>query len=142
MQLGSRSKLLCGLAGFWGIGGNQQSAGDLNKIVVNMASELASRGPDDSGSWVNAACAIALGHSRLAVLDLSTVAHQPMHSPDGSLTLTFNGEIYNHLAIRADLSEFGAVEKWRGHSDTETLLAAIAHWGVEGEPDRFFETGR
>ena len=101
-----------------------------------MASMLASRGPDDSGSWVNAACGIALGHRRLAVLDLSPAGHQPMHSASGRFSLSFNGEIYNHLALRAELSGFGAIPKWHGHSDTETLLAAIEHWGVEGTLER------
>jgi len=101
-----------------------------------MTSVLTARGPDDSGSWVNAACGIALGHSRLAVLDLSPAGHQPMHSHSGRFSLSFNGEIYNHSALRAELVALGVGSEWRGHSDTETLLAAIEHWGVEGTLNR------
>jgi asparagine synthase (glutamine-hydrolysing) len=132
VQLGLRYKPLCGLAGFWRIGGNRQSADDLNRTVVNIASVLSSRGPDDSGYWVNAACGIALGHNRLAVLDLSPAGHQPMRSHNGRFTISFNGEIYNHLLLRAELGESGDRLEWRSHSDTETLLASIEHWGVEG----------
>ena len=122
---------MCGIAGFWDAGGHKQSALELNRDVCSMASVLASRGPDDSGSLVNAACGVALVHRRLAVLDLSPAGHQPMHSHSGRFSISFNGEIYNHLAVRAELSGFGAIPKWHGHSDTETLLAAIEHWGVE-----------
>ncbi len=131
MRLGSRHKPLCGLAGFWSVGVNKQSADELNKTIVGMASVLASRGPDDSGSWTDPPCGVAFGHSRLAVLDLSPAGHQPMHSHSGRFTTSFNGEIYNHLAIRVELDETGFRPEWRGHSDTETLLAAIEYWGVE-----------
>jgi asparagine synthase (glutamine-hydrolysing) len=97
-----------------------------------MVSALTSRGPDDSGSWVNAASGIALGHSRLAVLDLSPAGHQPMLSHNRRFTISFNGEIYNHLVLRAELGESGVGLEWRSQSDTETLLACIEHWGVEG----------
>jgi len=122
---------LCGIAGFWSVGVNKQSADELNKTIVGMASVLASRGPDDSGSWTDLPCGVAFGHSRLAVLDLSPAGHQPMHSHSGRFTTSFNGEIYNHLAIRVELDETGFRPEWRGHSDTETLLAAIEYWGVE-----------
>jgi asparagine synthase (glutamine-hydrolysing) len=121
---------MCGLAGFWGASCNRQPADYLTRTVVNMSSALISRGPDGAGSWVDPARCVALGHRRLAVLDLSSAGHQPMHSHSGHLTIAFNGEIYNHLAIRAQLGEMGAMTEWRGHSDTETLLTAIQHWGV------------
>jgi asparagine synthase (glutamine-hydrolysing) len=121
---------MCGIAGFWDAGAHKQSAEELNRDVCSMASVLASRGQDDSGSWVNAACGVALGHRRLAVLDLSPAGHQPMHSHSGRFSISFNGEIYNHLVLRAELSEVGGRHGWRSHSDTETLLAAIEHWGV------------
>jgi asparagine synthase (glutamine-hydrolysing) len=122
---------MCGIVGFWSALGNGQSAEDLNRSVGRMASSLTMRGPDHGGTWVDPISGIALGHRRLAVLDSSTAGHQPMHSHSGRFTIVFNGEIYNHLAIRAELSEAGIIPKWRGHADTETLLVAIEHWGVE-----------
>lgn len=95
-----------------------------------MAQRLAHRGPDAQGVWVNDAAGIAFGHRRLSILDLSEAGAQPMHSDCGRLSITFNGEIYNHLDIRAELDALGAPPNWRGHSDTETLLYAIRHWGV------------
>ena len=91
-----------------------------------MASKVKHRGPDDSGSWVDGEQGIALAHSRLSVLELSPAGHQPMISPSGRFVIVYNGEIYNHLELREQLE--GVV--WRGHSDTETLLAAIDAWGV------------
>ena len=74
---------------------------------------------------------LALGHRRLAIIDISSAGHQPMRSAGGGLVIVFNGEIYNHLALRSALESEGAAPVWVGHSDTETLLAAIEHWGVE-----------
>jgi asparagine synthase (glutamine-hydrolysing) len=127
---------MCGLAGFWDTGVNEQSADELNRTVVIMASTLASRGPDASGSWADPDSGIALGHRRLAILDSSAAGHQPMRTPSGRFTISFNGEIYNHLAVRAELGEAGFRPRWRSHSDTETLLAAIEHWGVENTLNR------
>lgn len=121
---------MCGLAGFWHAGRNSQSANDLGRVVVGMARVLISRGPDDSGSWVDPGCGIALGHSRLAVLDLSPAGHQPMRSNSERFTMVFNGEIYNHIDLRAELNDSLVAYDWRGYSDTETLLAAIEHFGV------------
>ena len=89
-----------------------------------MAAAMAYRGPDDSGAWVDPAVGLALAHRRLSILDLSPVGHQPMLSASGRYVIVFNGEIYNHLALRQELPG-----PWRGHSDTETLLAAIEAWG-------------
>jgi asparagine synthase (glutamine-hydrolysing) len=122
---------MCGLAGFWSVGSNQRSVDELNRIVVNMAGVLISRGPNGAGSWVEPARGIAFGHRRLAVLDLSSAGYQPMRSDSGRFIVSFNGEIYNHLAIRAQLGEEEVGPEWRGHSDTETLLVAIENWGVE-----------
>jgi asparagine synthase (glutamine-hydrolysing) len=92
---------------------------------------LSHRGPDDHGEWVDGPCGIALGHRRLSILDLSPAGHQPMVSRNGRYVIAFNGEIYNHLALRQTLgNEFHGVN-WRGHSDTETLLACFETWGVE-----------
>jgi asparagine synthase (glutamine-hydrolysing) len=92
-----------------------------------MAATLVHRGPDDAGVWVDTEAGLALGHQRLSILDLSPAGHQPMLSASGCNVIAFNGEIYNHLALRAELR--GTL--WRGHSDTETLLAAIEAWGIE-----------
>ena len=91
-----------------------------------MASTVAHRGPDDAGCWSDIAHGIGLGHRRLAIIDLSAQGHQPMVAGSGRYVLVFNGEIYNHLALR---DELGA-HPWRGHSDTETLLACFERHGI------------
>jgi asparagine synthase (glutamine-hydrolysing) len=93
-----------------------------------MADALTHRGPDDAGVWVDGEAGIGLGHRRLSILDLSPAGHQPMVSAGGRYVVAFNGEIYNHLGLRREL-EMSA--DWRGHSDTETLLAGLEAWGVE-----------
>ena len=92
-----------------------------------MADALRHRGPDDSGEWLDAKAGIALGHRRLAVIDLTAAGHQPMESASRRFALAFNGEIYNHLELREEIGSHG----WRGHSDTETLLAGIEKWGLD-----------
>ncbi len=97
-----------------------------------MAAAIAHRGPDDSGVWSDPACGLALAHRRLAILDLSPAGHQPMVSATGRFVIAFNGEIYNHRALRQELQAAGLVQQpWRGHSDTETLLACVEAWGLE-----------
>jgi asparagine synthase (glutamine-hydrolysing) len=120
---------MCGIAGFWG------SAPEA-AIAERMAARLESRGPDDSGVWTDGPAGLALAHRRLAILDLSPAGHQPMHSPCGRYVLVYNGEIYNHRDLRAELEREGGGFDWRGHSDTETLLAALRHWGVQGALER------
>lgn len=92
-----------------------------------MVAVIQHRGPDEVGVWTDAEASIALGHRRLAIIDLSPAGHQPMISPSRRYVLVFNGEIYNHLALRQALPSVS----WRGHSDTETLLAGFEQWGVE-----------
>ena len=92
-----------------------------------MATALALRGPDDAGAWCEQG--VGLGHARLSIVDLSAAGHQPMHSASGRFVIAFNGEIYNHEDLRAELAT--AAPTWRGHSDTETLLAGFEAWGVE-----------
>lgn len=89
------------------------------------------RGPDDFGSWWDEDTEIGLAHNRLSILDLSHAGHQPMHSADGRYVMVFNGEIYNHLALRQQLESYDAPHEWQGHSDTETLLMCFTKWGIE-----------
>ncbi|CCD83602.1 putative Asparagine synthetase asnB [Bradyrhizobium sp. ORS 285] len=119
---------MCGIAGLLRPGGADESG--LSGTAARMTAALAHRGPDASGIWTRADAGIAFGQRRLAILDLSEAGAQPMHSACGRYTITFNGEIYNHLDIRAELEVAGAAPNWRGHSDTETLLAAIRQWSV------------
>ena len=94
-----------------------------------MTRSLSHRGPDAEGFWTEGG--VALGHRRLSILDLSDAGAQPMRSESGRYIIVFNGEIYNHLNMRRDIATDGATPDWRGHSDTETLLVCIAHWGLE-----------
>lgn len=111
---------MCGIVGSL----NASRGGDIDiaAMVRSMAARLQHRGPDDGGTWVDGAAGIALGHRRLAIVDLSAAGHQPMVSPSGRYVLAFNGEIYNHLQLREEIDAQGCVA-WHGHSDTETLLA-------------------
>jgi len=120
---------MCGLAGFLEPGGFSRS--DSLSVIKRQAMCLEHRGPDDVGEWLDASAGIALGHRRLSILDLSSAGKQPMTSPSGRYVIAFNGEIYNHLEIRKELKSVGQKIAWNGHSDTETLLAAIEYWGIE-----------
>ncbi|MEB3234625.1 MAG: asparagine synthase (glutamine-hydrolyzing) [Cyanobacteriota bacterium] len=119
---------MCGLAGFF----SQQgcAAEPAGALLEAMAAQLRHRGPDDGGHWCDPEAGVGLAHRRLAILDLSAAGHQPMASACGRLLLAFNGEIYNHRELRQQLEQAGQAPAWRGHSDTETLLAAIAAWGL------------
>ncbi|MDP2834228.1 MAG: asparagine synthase (glutamine-hydrolyzing) [Pseudomonadota bacterium] len=118
---------MCGIAGFLDTPTSPSSAAQLDAPLDRMGDAIAHRGPDDCGAWHDADVGIGLAHRRLAILDLSAAGHQPMHSPSGRYVLVFNGEIYNHLTLRGQLG----AENWHGHSDTETLLAGFAAWGIE-----------
>ena len=125
---------MCGLTGFWQP--SNFSANAAQAVAVKMADLIAHRGPDDAGVWVDETAGIALAHRRLSILDLSPAGHQPMFSASGRYVIAFNGEIYNHLALRRELEGVDcrpslAITGWRGHSDTETLLAGIEAWGLE-----------
>lgn len=120
---------MCGLAGFFSPDGFR--AEDGSATVERMAALLRHRGPDDHGAWCDAEAGIALGHRRLSIIELSRAGAQPMRSACGRYVISFNGEIYNHLDLRKTLSGAGADIRWRGQSDTETLLAALSRWGVE-----------
>jgi asparagine synthase (glutamine-hydrolysing) len=136
---------MCGITGFFDIS-LKRSQKELREIVSKMADTLYHRGPDDSGVWVDEKSGIALGHRRLSIIDLSPAGHQPMYSATGRFVIVFNGEIYNYIDIRKELeSEFNSslithhssLPPWRGHSDTEVMLAAFEQWGVEGSVKRF-----
>jgi asparagine synthase (glutamine-hydrolysing) len=119
---------MCGIVGLiCGRAGNPE-------LIERMVDPLVHRGPDDGGTWIDRDAAVALGHRRLAILDLSPQGHQPMISSDGRWVISYNGEIYNHRALRGELERAGLAPDrgWRGTSDTETLLQAIAAWGLEG----------
>ena len=120
---------MCGFAGVFGTLRAEQT-----QAVQAMASAIIHRGPDDSGVWVDQLAGIALAHRRLSIVDLSPAGHQPMLSADGRYVLAFNGEIYNHLELRAQMH--AAAPAWRGHSDTETLLAGIEAWGLPATLDK------
>ncbi|MDA5192498.1 asparagine synthase (glutamine-hydrolyzing) [Govanella unica] len=102
-----------------------------------MALAILHRGPDDAGVWTDAEAGICLAHRRLSILDLSPHGHQPMASTCGRYVIVFNGEIYNHHQIRRDLEQQHGPQSWRGHSDTEVMLAAIAHWGLQKALEAF-----
>jgi asparagine synthase (glutamine-hydrolysing) len=128
---------MCGFAGF--LTAQTKSLEGLEAIAKSMSNAILHRGPDDVGTWADINSGVALGHRRLSIVDLSAAGHQPMTSQSGRFVLVFNGEIYNHLALRAELESSAAWQNlvgndrqaWRGHSDTETLLASIEAWGVE-----------
>lgn len=125
---------MCGLTGFLGEAAQRDNA---EHIALRMAKQIAHRGPDDDGVWVDKEAGIALAHRRLAIIDLSSAGHQPMVSASGRYVAAYNGEIYNFRRLRAELEQTGYAPSWRGHSDTEVMLAAIEAWGVAGALTRF-----
>lgn len=116
---------MCGLAGFL-----SRDFADADRRLVRMCEAIRHRGPDDAGYWLDPEAGLALGHRRLSIIDLSPAGHQPMISANGGLVLAFNGEIYNFGDLRRRLEEEGRAPAWRGHSDTEVLLAGFEAWGV------------
>jgi asparagine synthase (glutamine-hydrolysing) len=127
---------MCGLAGFLDVR-NRHNAQDMQDRVARMAGTLAHRGPDDQGTWVDPAAGIALGSRRLAIIDVSPDGHQPMRSASGRYVIAYNGETYNAQDIARTLESAKRAPVWRGHSDTEVLLAAIEAWGLEQALERF-----
>jgi asparagine synthase (glutamine-hydrolysing) len=124
---------MCGFAG-WFDSSHSCAPDRLLSVVQKMNDALRHRGPDSSGTWVSSDLSLAIGHRRLSILDLSPAGHQPMLTPEGRFVLSYNGEIYNHATVREELSAQGWT--FRGHSDTETLLYAIATWGVSAAIQR------
>lgn len=125
---------MCGITGFWDFSGQISAKHNLD-IIEQVLKTLVHRGPNDSGIWLEPQAGLALGHRRLAILDLSPEGHQPMVSADDRYVITFNGEIYNFLDLRQQLKQLGY--PFRGHSDTEVMLAAFSEWGLQVAVDRF-----
>jgi len=121
---------MCGIAGLIGPPGS-----DLRSIALGMSEAIRYRGPDDAGVWSDDGCGVALGHVRLAILDVSAEGHQPMVSSSGRYVMSYNGEVYNFAELRSELGLVGA--KFRGYSDTEVMLAAFEEWGLEKAVRRF-----
>jgi asparagine synthase (glutamine-hydrolysing) len=116
---------MCGITGYW------KRRGDPGPWLADLGASVAAlraRGPDDSGVWVRPGGRVALGHTRLSILDLSALGHQPMRSPDEALTMVYNGEIYNFPAVRSELEALG--HRFRSSGDSEVVLAAFQQWGM------------
>lgn len=120
---------MCGIAGIWNARAVPRE--ELSHDVSLMMDRIVHRGPDSGGSWVHDGASLALGHRRLAIVDLSPGGHQPMVSASGRFVITLNGEIYNFLQVKARLASEGKLPALRGTSDTEIVLAAIEAWGLE-----------
>ena len=116
---------MCGIAGFCNF------RGDWQKNIERMCDKMKHRGPDASGVWASEDHRVVLGHRRLAIVDLSPAGAQPMVSRDGRYVIAYNGEIYNHASIRKKLLAEKRLPAFRGSSDTETLLEAIAAYGLK-----------
>lgn len=133
---------MCGIAGFVDAGARLTSEERLSAIE-RMTATLKHRGPDGDGDWLDPETGVALGHRRLSIIDLSPAGHQPMLSVCGRYVLIFNGEVYNYQEIREELdkksngSDGEDGRCWRGHSDTEVMLASFVEWGVKSSLERF-----
>jgi len=115
---------MCGITGCIQSGG---AVRDLSELCGRMTDAIAHRGPDAYGVWVDPQYPLALGHRRLSIIDLSEAGAQPMLSATGRYVLSFNGEIYNFSRLRKELSD--SRYPYKGHSDTEVILAAVEHLG-------------
>ena len=125
---------MCGIVGFI----DSVSGPNVERLrasLIGMVNTLEHRGPDDDGQWIDGEVGVAIGHRRLAIVDLSSLGRQPMISESGRFVITYNGEIYNFRELRAELEPLG--HRFRGHSDTEVILAAIEEWGLTAALERF-----
>lgn len=125
---------MCGITGFIDLPA-QKNRLLLQELVGRMAASLTHRGPDDSGVWVDETTGLALGHRRLAVIDLSPTGRQPMTDAQGRYVMVYNGEVYNFPTLKRELQQQGQI--FHGTSDTEVMLAAIACWGLEAALQKF-----
>jgi len=123
---------MCGINGFLtSVNTNEL---DLNKVLNDCTDKIIHRGPDSNGFWVDSTKGIYLGHRRLSIVDLSPTGAQPMSSNGGRYIICLNGEIYNHLELRNELSLCSTTNStiiWKGSSDTETLINCFEVWGIE-----------
>ena len=125
---------MCGFAGF--VGGDWSASDSVASTLTRMNRCTIHRGPDHSDIWMDADARVGFAHNRLAIIDLSPAGNQPMTSASGRYVIIYNGEIYNHQGIREQLAAVRSAPNWSGHSDTETLLAAIETWGIRGALER------
>ncbi len=121
---------MCGIAGFYRGGRSGNRAVD-TALGLGMAKVIARRGPDAEGCWTDDSARVTLAHRRLSIIDLSPAGAQPMQSASGRYVIAYNGEIYNYTDLKNELEALSGPRHWRGHSDTEILLAAIEQWGLE-----------
>jgi len=118
---------MCGIVGSF----HPTARGATADVVARMRDRMSHRGPDGCGLWTSPDRRSVLGHRRLSIIDLSDSAAQPMLNADGTVALTFNGEIYNHADVRRELTALCKYRWTTDHSDTEVLLHAYEEWGVE-----------
>ena len=118
---------MCGIVGVFTT--KQDDA--IDQAVEKMVTSLSHRGPDNHGVWADINSGIYFGHRRLSIIDLTESGHQPKHSSCGRYVIVFNGEIYNHNKLRSELESENAQFNWKGHSDTETILACVSSWGIK-----------
>lgn len=126
---------MCGITGFWCADSVAEDTG--RAWIDEMTASLAHRGPDGTAAFFDSRWGLAFGHRRLSIIDLSDQGRQPMWSHSGRHCITYNGEVYNAPEIRAELERDGLAVRWRGHSDTETVLEAIEAYGLEPALERF-----
>jgi len=119
---------MCGIAGVFI---SPERSLPIGSRVESMADTLKHRGPDRGDTWIDTTAGIGLAHRRLSIVDLSEHGNQPIHSHDGRFVMVFNGEIYNHMELRENLSREGFSVAWKGHSDSETLIECISTWGLK-----------
>jgi len=124
---------MCGFVGFSQI--YNKSVEHIHEVISCMADTIIHRGPDDSGLWVDKKAGIGFAHRRLSIIDLSAQGRQPMISESGRYVIAYNGEVYNFQELKKELQTKG--HAFRGHSDTEVILAAIEEWGIEEAVKRF-----
>ncbi len=118
---------MCGIAGIFYLNADLPDAGQAQAALARMNQAQAHRGPDDEGTWQSPDGRVALGHRRLAIIDLSPAGHQPMTNEDGTVWITYNGEVYNFQALRSELLDLGHI--FRSMSDTEVIIHAYEQWG-------------
>lgn len=120
---------MCGIAG--ALSFNPARFSVTEPRLIAMRDAMVHRGPDGKGVWVGEEGRIGFAHRRLSIIDLSSLADQPMRTADGALTIVFNGEIYNHADLRRELIELGHRDWRTDHSDTEVILMAFRQWGID-----------